>query len=454
MSKLLIYNARIVDHLTAHIGYVLIDGPMIARVGYGEPPAEITDMADSDTLDLNGRYLIPGLIDTHVHFREPGMTSKADIATESRAALAGGITSFIDMPNTRPATTTLAQWQWKMERAATTSAANYAFFIGATNNNMDLLRHLDYSRVAGVKLFMGSSTGGMLVDDDNTITTLFSQVPALIAVHAEDEETIRRDTAAVMEATAGNPDTGSHPLIRSTQACVKATRRALTLARATGTRLHLCHISTAHEADLLRQMKQPGITAETAPHYLHFTADDYPSRGNRIKCNPAIKGPSHRPELLKALADGTIDSVATDHAPHLLSEKQQPYISAPGGMPGVQHSLAVTIEALVDSGICGDTDPVALAVEKMAHNPATIFAIRQRGFIREGYYADLAVVEHIPGGYTVLDDNAAGRCRWTPYAGDTFHYRVTATYVNGDPHPSPSAAMPLTFDHTQHTTPI
>lgn len=451
-ESVLFYNARIINEGADFTGYLLTDGGMIAAIGEGTPPEEM--VADAlRALDLEGRMLLPGVIDTHVHFRDPGMTHKADINSESRAAVAGGVTSFIDMPNTNPPTVSIEAWEAKMELAAERSVANYAFFIGATNTNLDELLAADYTRVPGVKLFLGSSTGNMLVDSESMISRLFASVDALIAVHAESEKIIAANRAAAAAEYEGQEvPLELHRMIRSREACVEAARQAIELARAHDARLHLLHVSTADEIDLIPDNHSEfKITAETCPHYLWFDSTDYSRLGARVKCNPAIKEPTDRDALLKAVADGRIDTVATDHAPHLPADKEGDAMHAASGMPGIQFSLPVMLE-LSRRGYF----PESTVVERMCHAPARLFGIDRRGFLRPGYYADLTIVDMVQGdGVTISDADVVSRCGWTPYVGAQLHYRVAATYVNGGLVYDdgnivlPSWAMPLRFNNNK-----
>ena len=425
----LIHNACIVNEGTSFLGYVAIRGEFIDKVAAGEPDAELIGAA-STVIDAAGRLLLPGVIDTHVHFRDPGLTHKADMATESRAAVAGGVTSFIDMPNTRPATTTMAEVEAKLARAAEVSVANYGFFIGATADNLDELRTADYSRCAGVKLFMGSSTGNMLVDNSEAIDRLFAEVPALVAVHAEDETLLRQRREAIVERYGEQLSLDFHPVIRNHDVCFEASRRIVEIARRHNHRLHLLHISTAQELTLL-QSGEPStklITAETCPQYLAFSDEQYPMLGTRIKCNPAIKRPADRDALRQAVTDGVIDTIATDHAPHLPEEKQGTALTAASGMPMIQFSLTLMLQ-MADEGIFD----IYTIVREMCHNPATIYGIDRRGFIREGYYADLVLVNNDCEPYTITDQWVISRCGWTPLAGLTVGNKVDMTFVNGHP---------------------
>lgn len=423
----LIHNAIIINEEQRFLGYVLIDGHFIAEVGHGEPTDETLQRAEQK-VDARERFLLPGCIDTHVHFRDPGLTEKADMATESRAAVAGGVTSFIDMPNTKPATTTVALVEEKKRRAAEVSCANYGFFIGATQTNLPELLAADYTKVAGVKVFMGSSTGGMLLDEPSTLERVFAEVPALIAVHAEDEQLLNKRRQAVVERYGENLEIEFHPVIRNHDVCVEASRRAIDLARRTGARLHLLHISTAQEVEMLDAGPVEGkrITAETCPQYLAFSDEQYAMLGARIKCNPAIKRPADRQALIDALSSGRIDTIATDHAPHLLEQKRGTALTAASGMPMIQFALPLLVE-LANEG--------ALTLEeiarKYAHNPALIYGIDRRGFIREGYYADLALIDIDCEPYTITDQWAVSRCGWTPLSGLSLNNRVDITWVNG-----------------------
>ncbi len=426
-SRTLIYNARIVNEGTVTLGYVLIDGEIIGEVGAGAAPQALVETA-SEKIDAAGRLLLPGAIDGHVHFRDPGLTHKADMATESRAAVAGGVTSFIDMPNTVPATTSIAAVEDKMARAAQVSCANYGFFIGATNTNLDELLAADYSKIAGVKLFLGSSTGNMLGDSESAISRIFSEVPALIAVHAEDENIISANRKTFGEEYGDDAPINFHPAIRSRKACLEATRRAVEGARKYGARLHVLHVSTADELQFFSAgpVERKRITAETCPQYLLFCDEHYQTFGARIKCNPAIKRASDREALRKAVADGVIDVISTDHAPHLEQEKQGGALKAVSGMPMVQFSLPVMV-TLASEG----TFTIEQVVEKMCHNPAKIFGIERRGFIRPGYYADLVLVDDSCEPYSVDSGMILSKCGWSPLEGAPLRAKTDITWVNG-----------------------
>ena len=424
-SSTLIHNARLVNEGECYGGWLLIEGEFISAVGRGEAPAAIS--ADK-SIDARGKLLLPGVIDTHVHFRDPGLTHKGDMATESHAAAAGGVTSFIDMPNTNPATVTLEALEEKKRRAADVATANYGFFIGATNSNLDTLLQVDYTRCAGVKLFLGSSTGNMLVDDQSTIRRIFTEVPALVAVHAEDEKLIAERRAAVVERYGRELEMAFHPVIRSHEVCRRATAAAVELARLTGARLHVCHISTADELQYFSPgpVEEKRITAETCPQYLIFTDEAYPVMGSRIKCNPAIKRPEDREALRRAVADGVIDTIATDHAPHLPQEKQGTALTAMSGMPMIQFSLPVMLQMVTEQEFT-----IERIVQAMCHNPALVYGIDRRGFLRPGYYADLVIADDDCEPYTITPDWVVSRCGWTPLEGLSLNCRVDMTILNG-----------------------
>lgn len=426
MDKTVIHNAIVVNEGTRFHGYVVIDGERIEMVGRGDAPAQLLNNANV-VHDAGGAYLLPGCIDDQVHFRDPGLTHKADMATESRAAVAGGVTSFMDMPNTIPQTTTLDALNDKHKRAAEVSVANYSFFIGATNENIDTLLSCDYSKVPGVKLFLGASTGNMLVDNSDALNRIFSEVPSLIAIHSEDEEVIRRNREAMMARYGEDVPVEEHPNIRSVEACYKSTERAVAMAKAHRARLHVLHISTAKELTLLTNepLSEKKITAEVCAHHLWWTADDHATLGTRIKWNPAIKTANDRQALREGLNSGLIDIVATDHAPHLLSEKQGGALKAASGAPLVQFSLPMMLQ-LADEGIF----TVEKVVDVMAHRPTQLFKIENRGYIRPGYYADLTIVAP-QSPYMVTDEMVLSRCGWTPLAGTTLNNKVQSTYVNG-----------------------
>ena len=405
------------------------------------------------TFDATGCYVLPGIIDTHVHFHDPGFPEKADFATESRAALAGGVTSVIDMPNTKPQTTTLETLEEKEAIAAQKSMVNYAFMLGATNDNIDSLLSIPTNRYAAIKLFLGSSTGNMLVNSEPALDRLFKESRKLIVAHCEEESIIQANLRNYKLEFAGTEQETAalHPKIRNTEACFVSTYKAVERARKHGTRLHVAHISTATELSLLsnKSLEEKHITAEVTPNHLWFDDRDYATLGNLIKCNPAIKSNDDRLALWSGLIDGTIDTIATDHAPHTLESKQQRYFDAPGGIPSIQHSLQMMLEGFFNPTALerDDHDEVLhewlpLIVEKMCHNPATIFGIEQRGFIRPDYYADLVVVEK--GETTVTRDKLLYKCGWSPLEGQTLHTRIRQVFLNGMP-ANQSTAMPLTF---------
>ena len=427
MNGILIKNALIINEGKRFIGSVIINGEKIERIVAGRDAVNRIEEEGYRTFDADGLWLVPGCIDDQVHFREPGLTYKADIATESKAAVAGGVTSFMDMPNTKPQTTTLEALKWKYDRAAETSAANYAFYLGATNDNADELRKADYNKICGVKVFMGSSTGNMLVDNKETLKRIFSEVPAIIAVHAEKEEIIRRNREYYTARFGENLPVMFHPLIRSAEACYASSAEAAELATKYGARLHILHLSTEREVSLLGNapLSEKRITGERCVHHLYFDDNDYARYGNRIKWNPAIKCYSDRVALVNAVNDGKIDIVATDHAPHLLSEKEGTCLTAASGGPLVQHSLSVMTELAMKGVFSMET-----VVEKMAHSPALLFGVEKRGFVREGYYADLVLLNPNKP-YTVTRENILSKCGWSPFEGHKFPCSVVTTIING-----------------------
>ena len=425
MIATLIYNVDIVTPERVSRGFVAIGGDgIICETGEGKPSEKLIGEAAS-VVDGGGALLMPGAIDCHVHFREPGLTHKATIATESRAAVAGGVTSFIDMPNTVPQTVTCEALKDKTAIAEAESVANYAFFIGATNDNLDELLAADYSRVAGIKLFMGSSTGNMLVDSETALDRLFSSAPAIISVHAEDESTIKAARAEIEAEYGADAPVELHTRLRPSEACLRASAHAVELARKHGTRLHIAHLTTAAELELLEpagDVENKKITAEVSPHHLWWTADDYGRRGARIKMNPSVKTADDREALRRAVENGLIDVVATDHAPHLLSEKEGSLFKAVSGAPMVQFSMAAMLELFSPSKVAS----------VMADNPARLFRIGRRGRIAKGYYADLALVGHYADGYKVSDSDVVSLCGWTPLDGETLHHKVLSVWVNGN----------------------
>lgn len=426
MSKRIIYNADIVNEGRFFRGYVVVEDEFITEVGDGPAGAELIASCDFRE-DADGALLMPGVIDDQVHFRDPGLTHKADIATESRAAVAGGVTSFMDMPNTNPPTVTLEALEAKNRRASEVSLANYGFFVGATNDNISTLLAVDYNYTPGVKLFLGASTGNMLVNDRDALKSIFSEVPALIAIHSEDEMLIRRNRDFYVKKYGEDLSVTFHPLIRSTEVCYKSTAKAVEMAHKYGTRLHVLHLSTARELELFenKPLAEKQITSEVCVHHLWFTDEDYAKYGNLIKWNPAIKTWDDRTALRNGLNLGYIDIVATDHAPHLLAEKQGSCLKAASGGPLVQHSLQVMLE-LADQKVFTHE----LVVEKMCHAPATLYGVVKRGFLRPGYYADMVLVDrNVP--YVVRSENILTKCGWSPFEGTTFHNTIRQTYVNG-----------------------
>ncbi len=409
--------------------------------GCSERPAEVlfsdthiiyvgrpkTDPVDVDTvINGSGLTLLPGAIDAHVHFRQPGLEQKGDIAAESRAARAGGVTAYFDMPNTVPQTTTVAAWNSKMAAAAENSAISYAFFIGATNSNLEELRKADFSHIPGVKVFLGSSTGNMLVDDERMLDSLFESITVPIVVHAEDEAVIAEAKERIAEKYDNNPPVFEHTNIRPVEACVSATAHAIELLRRhSSARLHIAHLSTADEVEMVRRAKAEGlnITAEVSPHHLLFTTDDYDRLGSRIKMNPSIKAPQHREALRRGVLDGTIDIIATDHAPHTIADKQGNALSAMSGAPMVQFSLPLILDMFGPE----------VAMRTMAENPARIFGLKNYGKIEVGYVPDMVLVEHVPIGFEVSDNMVLSKCHWTPLIGHRLHYRVA--HVFNQPRP-------------------
>lgn len=424
MKRIYIKNAQIVNEGQTFKGAVVIENEIITEVLKAE---EVPSTPCEETIDAQGCYLLPGVIDDHVHFRDPGLTHKADIYTESMAAAAGGVTSYMDMPNTNPQTTSIEALENKFKDAATKSIVNYSFYFGATNNNADSLALLDKKQVCGVKLFMGSSTGNMLVDQMDTLKNIFANAGMLIATHCEDQHIISKNTAAYKEKYGDDPDVKYHPAIRNEEACYQSSALAVQLAKETGARLHIMHISTAKELELLenKPLAEKRITAEACVSHLFFCDDDYETFGARIKCNPAIKSKNDRDALRHALTNNLIDVIGTDHAPHLLSEKQGGALKAVSGMPTLQFSLTAVME-LVHEGLLS----IEQAVQKMCHAPAELYQIEKRGFIRPGYKADLVLLNPSKK-WTVTSDCILSKCGWSPMEGQTFHSKVEKTFVNG-----------------------
>ncbi len=422
MKSILIKNATLVDQGNTFSSDILIEDRFISQIGHA--------LESANALELNGEglYVLPGVIDDQVHFREPGLMNKADIFTESRAAVAGGITSYMEMPNTIPQTLSQELLEQKYQIAAGKSLANYSFYMGTSNDNHDEVLKTDPEKVCGIKIFMGSSTGNMLVDDQKSLEKIFSESPMLIATHCEDETIIRKNADNARKKYGESVPIHLHPEIRSTEACYASSSRAVLLARKFNTRLHVLHISTARELDLFESgipVEEKTITAEACIHHLWFTSNDYEEKGSQIKWNPAVKKPADREALRKAVISGLIDVIATDHAPHTLQEKQNTYFNAPSGGPLVQHALPAMLE-MVHEGIF----TLEQVVQKMAHDPARLFRIDRRGYIREGYYADLVMVD-MDSPWKVEKDNILYKCGWSPFEGRQFRSKVIHTMVSG-----------------------
>jgi dihydroorotase len=417
-------NARIINEGTDAVADVLIKNGRIERIA-----PQISYDGRAEDIELNGNYLLPGCIDDQVHFREPGLTHKATIASEARAAVAGGITSFMEMPNTVPNALTQELLEDKYQIAARSSIANFSFFMGASNDNLEEVLKTNGSNVCGVKVFMGSSTGNMLVDNEDTLRGLFERVPPmLIATHCEDEATVRANLAAAKEKYGADIPVEMHPIIRSEEACYRSSELAVRLAKKHDARLHVLHISTAKELALFDNtmpLTEKKITAEACIHHLWFSDADYAEKGNFIKWNPAVKTANDRDAIFQAVLDNRIDVIATDHAPHTIEEKSRSYLDAPSGGPLVQHALMAMLEKMEQGKIS-----IEKIVEKMAHAPAELFRIKDRGYIREGYFADLVVVER--HAYSVSKDNIIYQCGWSPFEGHIFPYRISKTFVNGN----------------------
>lgn len=423
MKKYIIKNGTIINEGKREVKDILIQDGKIAKIS-----VDIEGVDFAQVIDATGKYVIPGMIDDQVHFREPGLTHKGDIASESRAAVAGGITSFIEQPNTVPNAVTQELLEDKYAIASEKSFANYSFMMGGTNDNLEEVLKTNPRNVAGIKLFLGSSTGNMLVDNPEVLEKIFSSTSMLIAVHAEDEFTIQANLAKYKAKYGEDIPTSFHPKIRSEEACYLSSSRAIELAKKTGARLHIFHVSTAKETTLFRNdipLKDKKITAEVCVHHLWFTDEDYEAKGNLIKWNPAVKAKSDREGLWKALVDGRIDVIATDHAPHTLEEKSRKYTEAPSGGPLVQHALVTLLEASRQGRI-----QLEQIVEKTAHNPAIVFQIENRGFVREGYHADLVIIDPNTH-WEVQKENILYKCGWSPLEGQEFHHTVIQTFVNG-----------------------
>jgi dihydroorotase len=426
-SRILIKDAILINENRRFQGNLLIEDDLIKGIYPGTVPADL-DLQNVSVVHAAGHYLLPGVIDDQVHFREPGLTHKGDISSESRAAVAGGVTSYMEMPNTNPQTTTQKLLEEKYRRAAEVSAANYSFLMGTTNDNLEEVLKTNPETVCGIKIFLGASTGNMLVNNQNTLVELFKHAPTLIAVHCEDEAVIKANLEKVRSRFGEQIPFSYHPVIRDAEACYRSSSKAVELASQYGTRLHVFHVSTAREMELFRsgRIQDKLITSEVCVHHLWFSDQDYERLGSRIKWNPAIKSETDREALWSALLSNKIDVVATDHAPHTLEEKSNLYLKAPSGGPLVQHSLVAMLEKSKNGSIT-----VEKVVEKMCHAPADLFRIRKRGYLREGYYADLVLVNPDKP-WTVTKENILYKCGWSPLEGETFHHTVTHTYVNGD----------------------
>ena len=422
MGRTLIKDAMTVNEGQVQKASVLIEDEVIAGIYASKAPAADT------VIDARGRYLLPGVIDDHVHFRDPGLTHKADMATESRAAAAGGVTSVFDMPNCIPQTVTMQALDDKFRTASEKCLVNHSFYIGATRDNIGLIEALDPDYICGVKLFMGSSTGGMLLDDRESLRTLFRAAHVPVAVHCEESSIINAGMERYIRECGGEPPVQYHPLIRSAEACYASTSKAMDVAAGTDVHLHILHISTARELELFSNepLQDKQFTAEACPAHLWFTDSDYTAKGTLIKCNPAIKSATDRDALHKALTDGRIDVIGTDHAPHLLSEKQGGCRTAASGMPVLPYSLPVMLE-LTDRGILRLVDVVRL----MCHNPALLFSVRERGFIRKGFKADLTLVSHGSDSWVAGPENNPSKCGWSPFEGERFFWKIDTTWVNG-----------------------
>jgi dihydroorotase len=422
-QKYLIKNATLVNEGLVREGDLLVADGRIIRVG-GDIPAD----AHTTVHDASGLHILPGMIDDQVHFREPGLTHKGDIGSESRAAVAGGITSFMEMPNTSPPTLTHEALEAKYAIAGRTSFANYAFYLGASNDNLDAVRTLDPRAAAGVKVFMGSSTGNMLVDNEETLAGIFRDSPVIITTHCESTPRIQQNLQKAIEKYGRNIPLSEHPNIRDAECCYQSSSLAVELARRHGAQLHILHLTTAREMELFEPgpINGKSITAEVCAHHLYFSSEDYATRGNAIKCNPAVKSPADRAALRRALLEGRLDIIATDHAPHTREEKANPdYLAAPAGLPLVQDALLSVFE-LYHDGVLG----LAEIVEKTAHNPAIRFNVRDRGYLREGYYADLVLLD-LAGATEVTAGRVLSRCGWSPFDGVKFRTRISSTFVNG-----------------------
>ncbi|WP_350289888.1 dihydroorotase [uncultured Croceitalea sp.] len=422
MGRTLIKNATVVNEGETFEADILIKDSFIERI-----ETTISD-PNAKVIDVLGNYILPGVIDDQVHFREPGLTHKGNIESESRAAIAGGITTFMEQPNTNPQTTTIAKLEEKFATAAKSSFANYSFLFGGTNDNLEELKKLDPKSCSGVKLFLGSSTGNMLVDNEKVLEQIFLNTELVISTHCEDEGTIRKNLAKYKAEYGDDIPIKYHPIIRSEEACYLSSSKAIALAKKTGARLHVFHLSTGKETNLFVNdipLEEKKITAEVCIHHLWFSESDYEDKGTLIKWNPAVKTAKDREDLWKALLDDRIDVIATDHAPHLLSEKENPYTKAPSGGPLVQHALPAMLQKYAEGKIA-----IEKIVEKMCHNPAKLFDIEKRGYVKEGFYADLVEVD-LNSKWEVKKANIFYKCGWSPFEGVTFDSAVKRTFING-----------------------
>lgn len=423
MSTIIFRDAKIVNEGKIFEGDLLVKDGRIVSLGTVRTPDSMME-----EINLSGKWLIPGIIDDQVHFREPGLTHKANIQSESAAGVAGGVTSYMEMPNTSPPALSRVLLEEKYAIAAKTSHANYSFFMGASNDNLDEVLRTDIKNVCGIKAFMGSSTGNMLVDNEKTLEQLFAQAPTLIATHCEDESTVRKNTAIFREKYGSNATASIHPMIRSVEACYLSSSLAVSLAMRYDARLHILHISTAKETDLFsndKPLKDKLITSEVCVHHLSFDDRDYARLGNLIKCNPAIKSKEDREALWQALLDDRLDIIATDHAPHTLDEKSKPYFDAPSGLPLIQHTLLLMLNAMQEGKIS-----LEKIVEKMCHAPAECFRLAERGYLREGYWADLVVIDP-DASTTISKENILYKCGWSPLEGRSFKGVIDQTWING-----------------------
>ena len=421
---ILIKNATIVNEGRSFKGSVLVEHDKIKTIHEGQVPEQVENQAT--IIDASEMWLLPGAIDDQVHFREPGLTHKGDIASESRAAIAGGVTSFMEMPNTKPQTTSIEELEKKFEIAEQNAYTNYSFYLGATNDNLSELKKVDNKNVCGVKVFMGSSTGNMLVDEEGSLQAIFAEVDNLIATHCEKEEIIKQNIEHYKAKFGDNIPIEYHPLIRSAEACYRSSAEAVQLADKYGTQLHILHLSTEKEISLfdVKPLQEKKITGEVCVHHLWFSDEDYKKYGNRIKWNPAVKTKNDRDALLQGLLQGKLDVIATDHAPHLPNEKEGGCLQAASGGPLVQHSLQMMLEMSKQGKITKEQ-----VVEKMAHNPAILYKIDKRGFIREGYYADLVLVK--AKDYTINQENILYKCKWSPLENETMSYTIDTVLLNG-----------------------